>query len=398
MRLFFALSILICSEMALAQDTLKRKGIDSAALRDVRDLFFKKHNKATEIVESAFNFSIVPAAGYSLQTGWAGVLSANVGVRLGKKKDAPVSSINTSLTYSQYRQTIIPLIGNVWSKNGKWNYSLDWRYMKYPSKTWGLAGHDDPNDGYTVNFTYLKLHQMVLRSVGKHLYIGTGFFYDWFGNVTELDANGNPLSPEAVTNLRSEGLSGNDEHAASFPIRLLYDSRLNQVNPHQGWYISATWRDNLKIFGSRRNWQSFVIDIRKYIQVSPKGGTLAFWGYSWSSSTKTPYLLLPSIGWDDMFNTGRGYIQGRFRSNIMNYLEAEYRFNILRSGLLGGVVFANVQSYKTKPWSGPIAVAPAAGAGIRFKLNKKSGANLCVDYGIGQDGSRGFFVNLGEVF
>lgn len=82
----------------------------------------------------------------------------------------------------------------------------------------------------------------------------------------------------------------------------------------------------------------------------------------------------------------------------MNYFETEYRFKVTRNGLLGMVVFANAQSYKQQLTSGPQVVAVAAGAGLRLKLNKFSGANLCIDYGIGQNGSRGFFVNLGEVF
>jgi hypothetical protein len=35
---------------------------------------------------------------------------------------------------------------------------------------------------------------------------------------------------------------------------------------------------------------------------------------------------------------------------------------------------------------------------MRIKLVKHSSTNLCIDYGFGKDGSRGFFVNLGEVF
>ncbi len=34
----------------------------------------------------------------------------------------------------------------------------------------------------------------------------------------------------------------------------------------------------------------------------------------------------------------------------------------------------------------------------RLKLNKNSGANICLDYGFGQNGSSGIFVNIGEVF
>lgn len=35
---------------------------------------------------------------------------------------------------------------------------------------------------------------------------------------------------------------------------------------------------------------------------------------------------------------------------------------------------------------------------MRIKIVKHYGAHLCIDYGFGKDGSRGFFVNLGEVF
>jgi hypothetical protein len=41
---------------------------------------------------------------------------------------------------------------------------------------------------------------------------------------------------------------------------------------------------------------------------------------------------------------------------------------------------------------------PGYGAGIRIKLSKHSNTNVAIDYGIGQGGSRGIFMNLGEVF
>jgi hypothetical protein len=399
MKVFLVWGFCFCGlyQIVSAQDSLAH-AYDS--LKDMKDVFTRKSKQKAAVpkVQLAVDFTYLPAAGYSLQTGFAGVVSANLAFRSGKRKDAKYSSINTSFTYSQYNQTIIPLTANIWSKNAKWNYVVDWRYMNYPSTTWGLAGRSDPNDGYTIDFSYFKIHQMVLRAIAKNLFIGTGFFYDKFWNIKELSSNGQPLSPTAITALRKQGLSGHDEIASGVPIRLLYDSRLNQINPKQGWYVSMTWRDNHQSIGSKKNWQSLVVDIRKYVRITKSGNTLAFWGYSWRSGTNTPYLLLPSTGWDDYFNTGRGYIQGRFRSNIMNYLESEYRFRISRNGLFGGVVFANIQTYKENLTSGRQVSAPAVGTGIRIKLNKVSGANLCIDYGVGQNGSQGFFVNLGEVF
>ena len=82
----------------------------------------------------------------------------------------------------------------------------------------------------------------------------------------------------------------------------------------------------------------------------------------------------------------------------MLYLESEYRFGITGNGLLGGVVFANAQSF-TEPGANRFTyVQPGYGLGLRVSLNKFSRTNLCIDYGWGTHGSRGFFVNLGEVF
>jgi hemolysin activation/secretion protein len=119
----------------------------------------------------------------------------------------------------------------------------------------------------------------------------------------------------------------------------------------------------------------------------------------WLTTAGTPpYLLLPSTGWDDNYNTGRGYIQGRFRGNNMVYFESEYRFGLTRNGLLGGVAFVNLQHFSSEISSEYNKIFPGYGAGLRLKLNKHSGANLAVDYGFGLNGSKGFFVNLGEVF
>ena len=80
----------------------------------------------------------------------------------------------------------------------------------------------------------------------------------------------------------------------------------------------------------------------------------------------------------------------------MTYFESEYRYRISHNGLIGGVVFFNVEHFSgnLKPYDDFLT---GYGGGLRIKLNKKSGANLCLDYGFGK-GSSGFYVNLGEVF
>ena len=110
-----------------------------------------------------------------------------------------------------------------------------------------------------------------------------------------------------------------------------------------------------------------LIDLRKYIPLNSHD-VLAIWSYSWLTlGGKPPYLLLPSTGWDDTYNTGRGFIQGRYRGRNFLYLETEYRFKISRNGLLGAVVFANTQSISKEMNSNFHSLAFGYGAGIRIK-------------------------------
>ena len=72
--------------------------------------------------------------------------------------------------------------------------------------------------------------------------------------------------------------------------------------------------------------------------------------------------------------------------------------SLTSNGLLGAVVFGNAQSVSNWPANNFTKIAPGGGVGLRIKVNKKSRANVAIDYGFGMKGSRGLFVNLGEVF
>ena len=338
--------------------------------------------------------SFIPAAGYSLQTGFAGILSANIAYFNDTAANEKLSSISTSVTYTQYDQILAPLTINIWTKDNKYNFISDNRYIDYPSNIYGLGGRSNPNKGHQIAFYGIKLHETILKSVAKNLFVGAGIYFDKNWNIIVVDS-----VTRRLNNLINRQL-GKTELASSIALKLLYDNRLNQINPKNGWFIDAVYRDSRTFFGSDNNWQSLLIDIRKYLPFPRNSkNTLALWSFNWMTLGGTPpYLLMPSTGWDDQYNTGRGYIQGRFRGNNMFYFESEYRFNISRNGFFGGVIFGNLQYFTPEISKQFQTLSPGYGTGIRLKLNKHSGANLCIDYGFGKDGSRGFFVNLGEVF
>jgi hypothetical protein len=383
-----------------AQDTLENQ-LDLVDLG--RSFLQGYHTRKIDTIqqkEGKIHTSILPAAGYTLQTGFAGVLSSNFAFFASQEGQTNLSTVLTSLTYSQYHQIIFPIQADIWTKNNRYNIITDWRYLHYPSMTYGLGGNTPADSGYNIDYGYLRLHQAILRTLATNLYGGLGYDLDYFWNIRELDPPN-----QKPTDFERYGLTKNA--LASGPsFHLLYDSRRNAINTEKGDYLSVIYRPNFTFLGSDNNWSSLVFDARKYIPL-PVGdipawdhNVLAFWSYDWFTlgNGHPPYLLLPSTGWDPYSNTGRGYIQGRYRSLNMLYLESEYRFGITGNGLLGGVVFANAQSF-TQPGSDEYTyLQPGYGVGLRISLNKFSRTNLCIDYGWGTHGSQGFFVNLGEVF
>jgi len=340
------------------------------------------------------HLSFLPAAGYTLQTGFAGVISGSMAFHCDTASNAKISNINASITYSQYHQTILPFQASIWTKGNRFNIITEIRYINYPSSVFGLGGHTDPNKGYTINFTGFKFHQTIMKSLSDDLYIGLGYYYDKFSNIKAIDKVSRTINQQMTKEL------GKRETASGLAFRFLYDSRLNQINPQQGVCYNITYRASEKSWGSDSNWNSLQIDARAYVRFPKQShNVLAFWMLDWMTSNGVPpYLLLPSTGWDDNYNTGRGYIQGRFRGKNMLYFENEYRFGISRNGLIGGVVFMNLQNFSSDLSVQYSKIFPGYGFGLRMKLNKYSGTNLCIDYGFGENGSQGFFVNLGEVF
>ena len=370
--------------------------------RDIKDVVRKIFNSSKPTQEdrsgqqkNKIYHSFFPMAGYTLQTGYAAIVSEGIAFYNDSASSQKISSILASITYTQYHQLLFPLTVDIWTKKNKFNIVLDYRFLKYPSTTYGLGARTTENDAYTLNYNYIKLHQTIQTKVYHNLYAGVGIYYDYLWNITEV----NP--PAGIkTSFQKYGAS-QKETAVGIALKLLYDSRKNQINPANGTYANIVYHPSFIFMGSHNNWQSLQIDCRKYLKIfgSPKN-VLALWSFNWLTlgNSKPPYLLLPSTGWDDFYNTGRGYIQSRFRAKNMIYAEAEYRFGILNNGLLGGVVFGNVQSFSRNIATQLSLLAPGFGAGLRVKLNKSSNTNLCIDYGFGMNGSKGLFLNLGEVF
>lgn len=337
--------------------------------------------------------SFLPSLNYAPHTSWAAGGILNGAFNIGSSESTNLSVVTLVGIVTLNKQILLSLKSNIWSNKKLLNFVGDWRYLKYPSFTYGLGSNTEKENKELIEYSYLRFYQLVYRKLIGDYYLGGGYNVDYHYNITEGPA----------PTLSDFDLYGPSKTSVSSGLVLsaLYDTRNNLNNPIAGsHYANVSYRNNFKAIGSDNNWQQLLVDARKYVEF-PKNShnILAFWSYNWFTlGNNVPYLDLPSSAWDTYDNQGRGYIQGRFRSNDLMAFETEYRFNVTKNRLLGGVVFSNVQTinnWYTKKFD---KLYPAAGVGVRIKVNKHTNTNISIDYSVGIKGESGFFFNLGEVF
>ena len=347
--------------------------------------------------------ALLPGVGYSLQTGFAAVIQYLGGFYTTATRDANQSSIEASISYTQLQQLLIPVQADIWTKDNKFNIQTDWRYLVFPQNTYGLGSCSSLKDVYVIDYSNIRMYTTAYKAIRPDMYVGIGYDFDYLWDMHELNA-----PPGIETDFEKYNITNHETATtavASAPtLNFLYDTRRNSINPEGGNFLNVVYRPSLSSFGSTTSWQSLVVDARKYIPLplwyeAGQKNLLAFWNYDWLTlNGAPPYVLLPNTGGDPYGNTGRGFTEGRFRGRNMLYLEGEYRFGIMRNGFLGGVIFANGESFSEEATDQFARIYMGYGAGIRIKFNKFSKTNVAIDYAFGSDGSRGVFINLGEVF
>ncbi len=398
-RTFCILLVMILNFITVNAETgvvLKKDSIHSE-LKDIVDILqggFKTHlRKDPKSLNGNGPFlSIIPVVGYSLQSGLTGAIVTNTSFYTDNNKTR-FSNLLVNGYYSQYHQYWFTANSNIFFEKYKIHLVGDSRYYNFPTETFGLGTDSKLSDALDIKFSYLRISQIVYRELTKSIFVGAGYNLDYHWNITTDTIQG-----KALTDLKKYQ-KGQRSVSSGISLNILFDNRKNSVNPEKGSYANIQYRPNMTLLGSDTNWQSLLVDLRHYIKFpESSGNVLALWNYyNFTLQGTPPYLDTPSVGWDAYSNTGRGYVPGRYTGKNFMYLESEYRITISRNGLLGGVIFGNIENVFQK-WSDSHTIIPGGGVGIRIKMNKHSNTNLAIDYGFGVGGSQGLFFNLGEVF
>ena len=353
-------------------------------------------------------------------------------VMLGEHTNTRMSTSIGTVNYSTNNQLLTFIKTNIYTPKDKWILLGDWRYFDSSQPTFGLG--TGPNsrlmlsdsieyndNSFTepikssqqMEFSYLKLSEIVSKKIKKYLYLGVGYHldyhYDIKDNLLNTDTtNGHkPTITSHYTYSKLHGFNPEEYILSGVSLNLVYDSRDNAANPYKGRYAFASFHINPQFLGSSQNSTNLWLEYRDYFSISRKRerNLIALWIFGdIQTSGVRPYMDLGAIGWDQFGKSGRAYTQGRFRGNNLIYSELEYRTHIWGNKsnpeLIGAVAFIN--STTASNYDNSINLFQymnlGYGVGLRLMLVKAARINVTIDYAWGDYGAQGIFINANEVF
>ncbi|TAJ08174.1 hypothetical protein DMA11_21485 [Marinilabiliaceae bacterium JC017] len=377
--------------------------------------------------EKKISFIPLPVIAYNPTNAWMLGVAPGASWFMGNKKNTSISSGLGSIIYTTNKQLILTAKTNVFLDGDHWNLLGDWRYFITSQPTYGLGtgpnsnkiagtGYEYEDDlfscpietGQMMEFNFLRFHETIMkRYQDSRLFVGLGYHLDIHSdiqdNLLDLEAE-TPVYTSHYLYQTAKGFSTADYTLSGISFNVLFDSRDNAINPYSGRYAFVNLRVNPEFLGSDKSSSILWAEYRDYIHFNPQRPRhlLGFWTYGWFvTSGAVPYMDLPAVGWDQFGRSGRAFTQGRFRGEDVWYGESEYRFPLQKNKeTWGGVVFVNATSASNRLNDINLFqhIDLAYGAGLRIMINKKSRANLNLDFAWGKYGAKGFYLGLNEVF
>jgi hypothetical protein len=297
----------------------------------VKNAFHIKSGNFPKRGKRGVYYSLLPAPSSVPGGGTALVTSTNAAFYLGPRRTTNISNISFSPSFSFNGRFSFSFHSNLWLEGNNRNITGDMRFIVNPHYTWGLGNGVPEDQKQLLGNNYFRFYQTFMRKINKSLLAGLGYHLDWHTAIRIKDNDS--VSLPAFVKYQYGTTPGQHTVSSGISLNLLEDIRNNSINPQEGHYASAVLRLNPTFLGSNDNWSSLYLDYRRYFHYGPSWSqnVLALWGYYWTVlGNKTPYLDLPSIGWDPNNRSGRGIEQNRYRGKALINLEAEYRRDILR--------------------------------------------------------------------
>ena len=262
-------------------------------------------------------------------------------------------------------------------------------YKFFPEQYYGIGNETEEKNGIIAEYKALEIYERVFRQVKPNVFVGLQARYVNTFDVQFRKVNGDSIPPPQVT-----GNTGGDY--LGLGLAALLDKRNSILTPTTDFYFEVSTYFYTPILGLNEGFATFDFDGRKYFDFKSGGKhVLALQGKIRVTAGTVPFREYALIGGKEIL---RGYLKGRFRDFNAYQLQSEYRVNLI--GRFGATTFVGLGN--VLPKLGDIdldKMKVAAGAGLRFNINRKDPTNVRIDFGWSLvDESKGLYITFGEAF
>jgi outer membrane protein assembly factor BamA len=342
-----------------------------------------KQQKKVRDSTKNWKISAFPVAFYTPETAFGfGGLGIGTFHLKDEPRDTRPSSLQLGISYTTKNQFLLYAPFEFYKDKEKWRLEGELGYYKYFYNFFGVGIDSREENEETYEVTFPRARVSLLRELLPGFSAGLAYEFDAFYNLKIKE--GGILETSDVPGKR-------DGTVSNVGIRAFYDTRDNIFFPTKGVYIQGNVFTSSKLLGSTFNYSKFELDNRYYRKVGKRQVVAANLFFA-SSSEDTPFYDLYYLG----SKRTRGINNRRFQDNAELSLALEYRFPI--AGRFGGAVFGSTGT--VAPDLGEIfssAYKNAAGAGLRYIINKRDGVRIRMDYGISSEGGN-FYFTIKEAF
>lgn len=286
-----------------------------------------------------------------------------------------------NLMMTQKKQSVFSFSPTVYFRDNQYKFMGYYAYRNFPNNFYGIGNFTKKSDELEITLKEWQIHSNILRRISRDFAIGAGFLFNSF-TVENFGKKDNELF---FTDLSGNGLNG-------LELILNYDSRNHFFIPSKGMKCKVSYILFNKLWGSDFESMEFSIDTRGFFFLYERY-TLAFQNIIILQSGDIPFVYLTKLGGENIL---RGFYEGRFREKNLAFHQVEIRFPVIgrvsMTSFIGfGQVMPKISSYNFSNYHA------AAGMGLRYNINRRTGVNVRADLAFTND-STGLYIGLLEAF
>jgi outer membrane protein assembly factor BamA len=318
---------------------------------------------------------------YSPETKSGGGVSVSVFTRDRSREENRPNSYSLLTLYTQRKQFVLGLGAEFYRSQERYRFGIGFNLSDFPNTFFGIGPRvDDDGEDYTE------------RSLEFLITASQEFDSQWrLGpSVGFTDQELSDFESDGLLIAGIRGSEGGQVVMLGFGAER--DLRDNVVYARHGEFVRLEWGSSLTALGSDYDFHTASLDVRRYRSLGP--WVWALRATAAAAFDQPPFQALPGVGGDSIL---RGYYEDRFRERRLYSLQNELRVNDWRR--LGLVLFVD---------SGDVSrgidefsldtIKVSYGLGLRILLSRAERLQIRADFGAGDDGSSGLYLNLGEAF